>query len=99
MRNIGFLAFLILLHFTGCGEARLNQKKKHFLHKGNLSYKEKMYQDAIRYYREAIGVDSSFAQAYNNLGIVYFKTGKVNEAIIAYNKCIYIDKSLEILES
>lgn len=50
-----------------------------------------MYQDAIRYYREAIQVDSSFAQAYNNLGIVYYKIGSFEQALEAYNNCIRID--------
>ena len=62
---------------SGCGEARLSQKK--------------MYFDAIRFYREAIQIDSSFAQAYNNLGIVYAKTGELEKAVDVYNKSLEND--------
>ncbi|MCK5369838.1 MAG: tetratricopeptide repeat protein, partial [Cyclobacteriaceae bacterium] len=85
-----FILVLVVL-FARCGESRKNQRKKHFLHKGNLAYKEKMYQDAIRYYQEAINEDSAFAQAYNNLGIVYFKTKKLEDALIAFNHSIDFD--------
>jgi len=83
--------FILLVCLFGCGQAGVNQKKKHFLHMGNLAFKEKMYGDAIRYYREAIMTDSSFAQAYNNLGIVYFKTGEIDKAINAYDNCLLQD--------
>lgn len=88
IKNNWVLCLFFALLFTHCSESRLSQRKRHFLHKGNLSYKEKMYQDAIRYYNEAIEVDSTFAQAYNNLGIVYLKTGKLDKALIAYNHSI-----------
>ena len=50
-----------------------------------------MYYDAIRFYREAIQMDSAFSQAYNNLGIVYAKTGDTEKAIHVYNKSIEVD--------
>ena len=90
MNKISFWILLgVLQYVTSCGPARLEQKKKHFLHKGNLSFKEKMYQDAIRYYKEALQIDSSFAQAYNNLGVVYYRTGKFDLAVEAYDKCLH----------
>ena len=82
---------IAIIYLQSCGPARLDQKKKHFLHKGNLSYKEKLYFDAIRYYREAIQMDSSFAQAYNNLGIVYAKTGELEKAVDVYDKSLEND--------
>jgi tetratricopeptide (TPR) repeat protein len=45
----------------------------------------------MRFYREAIGIDSSFAQAYNNLGIVYQKMGRDDDAIKAFTDCITAD--------
>lgn len=50
-----------------------------------------MYRDAIRYYREAIQVDSLFAQAYNNLGIVYYTVGEYENALEVFDKCLSSD--------
>ncbi|NJN24802.1 MAG: tetratricopeptide repeat protein [Cyclobacteriaceae bacterium] len=86
-----FLVLSLTMLMAACGEARRDQKKMHFLHKGNLSFKEKLYFDAVRYYREAIQLDSSFAQAYNNLGIVYFKTERAEEAVRAYDAALALD--------
>lgn len=79
----------MLLH--GCGELGQNQKKKHFLHKGNIAFKEKLYQQSIRYYSEAIQLDSTFEQAHNNLGIVLHKTGSFDKARDAFSRCINLD--------
>ena len=87
-----WILIMVIILISGCGKARLDQKKKHFLHKGNLVFNEKLYQEAIRYYSEAIELDSSFAQAYNNLGIVYFKTGKYDQAIKAYSNCFQVGR-------
>lgn len=85
------LSLLLMCAVSGCGYLRVNQNKKHFLHKGNLAYKEKMFQDAIRFYKEAIRLDSSFAQAYSNLGVVYAATGKNVKALACYNRSLKAD--------
>jgi tetratricopeptide (TPR) repeat protein len=87
---------LLLLSFAfltmvSCGEAGRNQKKKHLLHKGNIATKEKLYDQAIRYYNEALEIDPKFAQAYNNLGIVYWKAGEYKRAQDALNKALNSD--------
>jgi tetratricopeptide (TPR) repeat protein len=83
------LTFVVLM--ASCGEGSQNRRKKHFLHKGNVAAKEKLYAEAIRYYRSAIEIDANFAQAYNNLGIVYVKQEKYVEADQAFTRCLTKD--------
>lgn len=42
------------------------------------------YPKAIEYFRKALQADGSYAEASNNLGIAYEKTGRFSEAIEAY---------------
>ncbi len=88
-----FLIVIALFYLAGCGDISRSREKKHFVHKGNLAFKEKMYRDAIRYYREAIKIDSNYAQAYNNLCAVYEQTGELDKALTACDKCLAIDSA------
>ncbi len=90
MRNIWVL-IIVILFLNGCGNAGQNRKKKHFLHKGNIAFKEKLYDEAVRYYKAALEVDLDFAQAYNNLGIVYQKKGDYQLAADAFDQCLEKD--------
>jgi tetratricopeptide (TPR) repeat protein len=90
MRKMCIFVLIVIL-ISGCGKARTNQKKKHLLHKGNIAVKEKLYDEAVRYYLSAIELDGGFAQAYNNLGIVYMKMGEFLEASLAFDQCIEQD--------
>jgi tetratricopeptide (TPR) repeat protein len=90
MRKI-CLWIIIITFLNGCGESLHNRKKKHFLHKGNVAFREKLYDEAIRYYREALETDPGYAQAYNNLGIVYVKTGEYHQAAEAFDRCLEKD--------
>ncbi len=88
-----FLVVIVLTLLEGCGEVRRSREKKHFVHKGNVAFREKMYRDAIRYYREAIKIDTNYMQAYNNLCVVYEQTGELDKALKACNKCLTIDST------
>jgi Tfp pilus assembly protein PilF len=44
--------------------------------------------DAIKFYKEAISLDSDFSEAYNALGAVYSKQQKWSEAIRNYQKAL-----------
>jgi tetratricopeptide (TPR) repeat protein len=37
--------------------------------------------EAVEYFKQTIGIDPQFAEAYNNLGNSYIKLGKSKEAI------------------
>ena len=76
-----------------CGQSGINTRKQSFLHKGNLAVKEEMFKEAERFYREAIGLDSNYAEAHNNLGIVLENQGKNEAALISFNTAIRSDST------
>lgn len=78
---------LILFFLVGCGESE-NTRKNRFLLKGNVALEEHNEEQAILYFREAIKIDSCFADAYNNLGTVYFRLRKFEDALEAYDHAI-----------
>ncbi|KAH9728208.1 putative UDP-N-acetylglucosamine--peptide N-acetylglucosaminyltransferase SEC [Citrus sinensis] len=63
---------------------------------GNLAstYYERGQADmAILYYKQAIGCDPRFLEAYNNLGNALKDVGRVDEAIQCYNQCLSLQPS------
>jgi lipoprotein NlpI len=47
-----------------------------------------LWQDAIRYYRQAVNINPGCAEVYNNIGVAYANQGKMDSAIIHFNKAI-----------
>ena len=50
-----------------------------------------IYEDAIPFYKKAVEIDPLFAFAWDNLGVCYRKTNKIDKAIEAYKKSIAIN--------
>ena len=46
---------------------------------------------AILCYQEAIKLKPDFADAHNNLGVIFYDSNKINEAIIYYQEAINVD--------
>jgi TolB-like protein/Flp pilus assembly protein TadD len=51
-------------------------------------YLARRYDEAVKQYQETIEMDSSYASAYFNIGIVYGQKGMYDEALAAYQKAI-----------
>lgn len=51
---------------------------------GEDAAREGDYPLAISYYREALAKDSALPSAWNNMGLVYYKTGRYREALEAF---------------
>jgi len=64
--------------------------KKLYL-KGIKESDKENYKKAITYFRKAIGIDSVFAFAWDNIGICNRKLKNYDEAIYAYNKSLQLD--------
>ena len=47
---------------------------------------------SLKYFEEAININSSDPKIYNNLGILNFKIGKIDNAINFFKKTIEINK-------
>jgi len=66
-----------------------------YYNKGVDFSQEKNYTEAIVYYEKAISEDPNYIDAYDNLGLAYRKTGKLNEAEKNYLKSYSLnDKNL-----
>lgn len=65
-----------------------------YLFLGNLYLNQKQYEEAEKSYRKAIKKDSNLADAYNNLGWLYWlKNENLDEAQELVKKAIEIEKS------
>jgi tetratricopeptide (TPR) repeat protein len=76
--------FLITLCACEGKEARIQK----FLLKGNLASKERNWQKASYYYGEAIRLEPCYADAWNNLGTVYFQQQRYDKAMENYDKAL-----------
>ena len=77
-----------------------NDDAIYFYTKGQNAEKENNYEDAVKYFSEAVKLDPKFAFAWDNLGVSYRKLSKYPEAIAAYKKSLEIDpKSLTPLQN
>lgn len=60
------------------------------------------YEEAAKWYREAIRINPRYGKAYNNLGSVYMSLGRQNDAVAQFRRAIelggsdYAQKNLEI---
>ena len=57
---------------------------------GNVSNELKDYKKAINSFKKIIQLNSNFADAHYNLGIIYKNLGQLENAINYYNNCINI---------
>lgn len=47
--------------------------------------------EALRYATKAIEVCPDYAEAYNNLGVLYRDEGEISLSIQAYDRCLALD--------
>lgn len=90
MRTIAL--FLLFSLFLSCGKDNETQKQR-FLIRGNEALKQQNYREAKRFYDEAINLDSCYAPAINNLGILAYEAGRYGEAVLSYDRSIDCDPS------
>lgn len=67
----------------------LNEKEFeaiHFCSLGVAWYEKADYDEAIKYFKRAIKLNSNFVEAHNNLGVAYAKQGNYSKAIECYKK-------------
>ena len=81
-----FKTLLFLIFFAGCNTD--TQQKRQFFLRANEAIAIGEYQEAIRFYNEALELDTTFSEAYNNRGIAYFELGQFERAVEDYTKAI-----------
>lgn len=88
MRQI--LLFGCLIALFACGEGNKAEKQR-FLIKGNDALERQEYKEALRYYTEALKIDSCYTDALNNVGIVQYENGSYGEAVLNYDAALRCD--------
>src|SRR5215467_13989785 len=85
MKIVGqLIIFLFLLSACSSKEERVQK----FLLKGNIASKERNWEQATYYYGEAIRLEPCFADAWNNLGTVYFQQHSFEKAMENYERAV-----------
>ncbi|GAB2643669.1 hypothetical protein GCM10027035_42290 [Emticicia sediminis] len=81
--------FLPIIMLSGCGRAKKDTEL--FFIQGNVAYKKGNYEEAIKFYTEAIEKTPKFADAYNNRGRVKLELDNLEGAIQDFEKAVSID--------
>jgi tetratricopeptide (TPR) repeat protein len=77
------LAVAALMSMTFTAQAA-SEKAKEAFNKGVTAKQAGKVDDAIAAYKEAIGVDADYVDAYMNLGAVYFEKGSFDDALKSF---------------
>src|SRR6188474_3247630 len=80
---IGLVLFIAIC----CGDSKETRLQR-FLIQSNTLIEHNQIEQAERYLREAIKLDSCFEDAWNNLGTLYFNQKRYPEALEHYNSAI-----------
>ncbi len=80
-------SILLLILLISCSEKK-EARLQRFLEKGNEMVKRQNYPEAMEYYQEAIELDSCYPDAWNNIGILQYRQGKLLEAMSSYNQAL-----------
>jgi len=87
MRTKIIVLFFFVLLFSQCGNDAETQKQR-FLIRGNNALTEQNYREALRFYTEALKIDSCYSPALNNLGVTRFEQKQYNLALEAYDAAL-----------
>jgi len=87
MKRIG--AVLVIAIAVSCSN-KDDVDKLNFLKRGNQAYQEANYDVAVRFYDEALAIDSAFVDALNNRGLAEMEQGLNDEAIYSFNSALQI---------
>jgi type IV pilus biogenesis/stability protein PilW len=79
---------------TGKNQTIASEVLIHF-NSGVDHYHQQDYSKAIQAYEKVIELDPGYAEAYNNLGIIYQEAGNFDRAFSAYQKAIEINPKYE----
>lgn len=61
---------------------------KPYIRSGNLMIRAKNYNEALNKYKEGLSKDSLYGPGYRQLGELYYKAGKFDNAVAAYRKYV-----------
>jgi tetratricopeptide (TPR) repeat protein len=77
----------LLAALISCSDSKETRMQR-FLIQGNEKIREQEYEQAERFFKSALNLDSCFADALNNLGTVEHRRNNVTQSIAYYSKAI-----------
>lgn len=77
---------------TSAAELRIPQEARKLFDKATDAWKAKEYQQAGDYYQQAIKAYPKYDAAYNNLGVVYMKLDRVDDATAAFETAVKLNE-------
>lgn len=83
-----FMLWILLFLVLSCQDSEYNSRMVQFFLKGNQALQQEDYNTALRYYNAGIEIDSTFADIYNNRGIIFFEINQLEKALADYNKAL-----------
>src|SRR5688572_3138964 len=84
MKNLYWITVIVLISCLDSKETKLQR----FLIQSNDMVNKQNGERAERFLKEAIKLDSCFADAWNNLGTLYFNQMKYDEALVYYDNAV-----------
>src|SRR3954462_8119047 len=87
MKNLIVLAITTIVLLTSCGESKETRIQRYLL-QGNDMAKKHNYDEAEDFYKQVLKRDSCHADAWNNLGTLYFNQKKYTLALAQYNHAL-----------
>ncbi len=89
IKSVFYVLLLVPLAFS-CGNDPDTQKQR-FLIRGNEALSQQNYREAVRFYGEALLIDSCYSPAWNNLGVTRFEQKQFGKALEAYDAALRCD--------
>ncbi|MCX5687677.1 MAG: tetratricopeptide repeat protein, partial [Candidatus Omnitrophica bacterium] len=89
MKKVLASSLLIFFIFTGILVALDNPEDLY--EKGNSSYENGDYENAISFYEELFRIDKTSSEVFYNLGNSYFKLKKIGKAILNYERALRLN--------
>jgi Flp pilus assembly protein TadD len=90
MRRTALLALLVALA-AGPVQADARSDAKSQVEFGIAVARRGLWREAIFRWERAVGLDPTYASAYNNLGIAYENTGELDKAREAYERALELE--------
>ena len=87
MKFRGLIALVIL---TSCMSGE--EKKNAYLLEGNEALRTGFYRIALQKYKDALSIDSCYADAFNNIGVLYAERNSTGLALDYYSQALRCDQ-------
>ncbi len=85
--SIWFSGIVVFFGLMQCADSRETRMQRHLV-QGNEKIREQEYEQAERFFKEALRLDSCFEDALNNLGTVYHRRKNPEQALEYYSKAL-----------